>query len=64
MAVAVGEAVAGAAKALELSEAMAEERLHALVEESARVCKEWRSAAVEAERDTYRFEKGLNYFDQ
>lgn len=25
---------------------------------------EWRSAAVEAERDTYRFEKGLNYFDQ
>ena len=25
---------------------------------------EWRSAATEAERDTYRFEKGLNYFDQ
>jgi glutathione peroxidase len=25
---------------------------------------EWRTAAVEAERDTYRFEKGLNYFDQ
>jgi glutathione peroxidase len=25
---------------------------------------EWRSAAAEAERDTYRFEKGLNYFDQ
>jgi glutathione peroxidase-family protein len=25
---------------------------------------EWRSAAVEAERDTYRFEKGLNVFDQ
>jgi len=24
----------------------------------------WRSAAVEAERDTYRFQKGLNYFDQ
>jgi glutathione peroxidase-family protein len=24
----------------------------------------WRQAAVEAERDTYRFEKGLNYFDQ
>jgi glutathione peroxidase len=25
---------------------------------------EWRTAAVESERDTYRFEKGLNYFDQ
>lgn len=25
---------------------------------------EWRSAAAEAERDTYRFEKGLNVFDQ
>jgi glutathione peroxidase-family protein len=25
---------------------------------------EWRSAAVEAERDVYRFEKGLNVFDQ
>lgn len=25
---------------------------------------EWRQAAVEAERDTYRFEKGLNVFDQ
>lgn len=25
---------------------------------------EWRGAAVEAERDTYRFEKGLNVFDQ
>jgi len=25
---------------------------------------QWRSAAVEAERDTYRFQKGLNYFDQ
>lgn len=25
---------------------------------------EWRSAATEAEHDTYRFEKGLNYFDQ
>jgi len=25
---------------------------------------EWRSAAAEAERDTYRFQKGLNYFDQ
>jgi glutathione peroxidase-family protein len=23
----------------------------------------WRSAAVEAERDTYRFQKGLNYYD-
>lgn len=25
---------------------------------------EWRAAAAEAERDTYRFEKGLNVFDQ
>eukprot|EP00527_Entomoneis_sp_CCMP2396_P007774 CAMPEP_0198145660 /NCGR_PEP_ID=MMETSP1443-20131203/24829_1 /TAXON_ID=186043 /ORGANISM="Entomoneis sp., Strain CCMP2396" /LENGTH=328 /DNA_ID=CAMNT_0043809359 /DNA_START=150 /DNA_END=1136 /DNA_ORIENTATION=+ len=25
---------------------------------------EWRNAAVEAERETYRFEKGLNYFDE
>jgi glutathione peroxidase-family protein len=25
---------------------------------------EWRTAAAEAERDTYRFEKGLNVFDQ
>ena len=25
---------------------------------------QWRSASVEAERDTYRFQKGLNYFDQ
>jgi hypothetical protein len=25
---------------------------------------EWRAATVEAERDTYRFEKGLNVFDQ
>ena len=25
---------------------------------------EWRNAAAEAERDTYRFEKGLNVFDQ
>lgn len=25
---------------------------------------EWRAAAVEAERDTYRFQKGLNYYDQ
>lgn len=25
---------------------------------------EWRAAAIESERDTYRFEKGLNYFDQ
>ena len=25
---------------------------------------EWRAAAADAERDTYRFEKGLNYFDQ
>lgn len=25
---------------------------------------EWRSAATESEQDTYRFEKGLNYFDQ
>jgi glutathione peroxidase-family protein len=25
---------------------------------------EWRSAEVESQRDTYRFEKGLNYFDQ
>ena len=25
---------------------------------------EWRQAAAEAERDTYRFEKGLNVFDQ
>ena len=25
---------------------------------------EWRQAAVDAEHDTYRFEKGLNYFDQ
>jgi glutathione peroxidase-family protein len=25
---------------------------------------EWRMAAAEAERDTYRFEKGLNFFDQ
>lgn len=24
---------------------------------------QWRSAAVEAERDTYRFQKGLNYYD-
>jgi hypothetical protein len=24
---------------------------------------EWRSAAVEAERDVYRFQKGLNVFD-
>merc|ERR1712183_813314 len=24
---------------------------------------EWRSAAVEAERETYRFQKGLNYYD-
>lgn len=24
----------------------------------------WRQAAAEADRDTYRFEKGLNYFDQ
>jgi glutathione peroxidase-family protein len=24
----------------------------------------WRQAAVEAERETYRFQKGLNYFDQ
>merc|ERR1712157_548125 len=24
---------------------------------------EWRTAAAESERDTYRFEKGLNYFD-
>ncbi len=25
---------------------------------------EWRNAAKEAENDTYRFQKGLNYFDQ
>ena len=25
---------------------------------------EWRNAAKEAEADTYRFQKGLNYFDQ
>lgn len=25
---------------------------------------QWRAASVEAERDTYRFQKGLNYFDQ
>lgn len=25
---------------------------------------EWRQAATEAQRDTYRFEKGLNWFDQ
>ena len=25
---------------------------------------EWRAATAEAERDTYRFEKGLNVFDQ
>lgn len=25
---------------------------------------QWRSSSVEAERDTYRFQKGLNYFDQ
>jgi len=25
---------------------------------------QWRQASVEAERDTYRFQKGLNYFDQ
>lgn len=25
---------------------------------------EWRSAAFEAERDVYRFQKGLNYYDQ
>lgn len=25
---------------------------------------EWRSATAEADRDTYRFEKGLNFFDQ
>ena len=25
---------------------------------------EWRAAATEAERDTYRFQKGLNVFDQ
>lgn len=25
---------------------------------------EWRSASTEAKTDTYRFEKGLNYFDQ
>jgi hypothetical protein len=24
---------------------------------------QWRQAAVEAERDTYRFQKGLNYYD-
>ena len=25
---------------------------------------EWRTAAKESENDTYRFQKGLNYFDQ
>jgi len=25
---------------------------------------EWRSAIKEAEADTYRFQKGLNYYDQ
>lgn len=30
----------------------------------ANYAEEWRAAAAEAERDTYRFEKGLNVFDQ
>lgn len=30
----------------------------------ANFAEEWRAAAAEAERDTYRFEKGLNVFDQ
>jgi hypothetical protein len=25
---------------------------------------EWRTAARDEERDTYRFQKGVNYFDQ
>jgi len=25
---------------------------------------EWRAAAIDAERDTYRFQKGLNVFDE
>lgn len=30
----------------------------------ANYAEQWRAAAAEAERDTYRFQKGLNYFDQ
>lgn len=36
----------------------------ALPPASANFLEEWRTATAEAERDTYRFEKGLNVFDQ
>ena len=30
----------------------------------AKYLEDWRQAATDAERDTYRFQKGLNVFDQ